>query len=313
MSALREVLLTHDVSEAVRAHLNARFLVHTKRTCKTAAANVSKAKIIAALIYDEEWGFTWLLRHAAKNNNTQLLQFLYEYAEDCPEKDASEYGIMKWPTWDEFGLMGSATEIANTSWHHQYPPATGMASIDVMKWLMQQNPPYDPCMDELASVNIDLAISGSLEAIKILDDAGIYEDPAWTANILYGAAQGGQWHIMKWMERKLIPWSESWDYDYLCDAAARGNQVQMMKYLCSLEPPPPCEENTMKEALDNESFDVARWLRAQTPPCPLDHPSESDEAVQLDKLGLVEIWDWLAQVRDEQSIQTLQQKQQGQI
>ena len=34
---------------------------------------------------------------------------------------------------------------------------------------------------------------------------------------------------------------------------------------------------------------------------------------ELDKLGLVEIWDWLAQVRDELSIKTLQQKQQGQI
>jgi len=71
----------------------------------------------------------------------------------------------------------------------------------------------------------------------------------------------------------------------------------------------------MDEALINESFDVARWLRAQTPPCPLSHPneSESDEAVQLDKLGLVEIWDWLAQVRDEMSIESLRQKQQGEI
>jgi len=69
----------------------------------------------------------------------------------------------------------------------------------------------------------------------------------------------------------------------------------------------------MDEALLNESFDVARWLRAQTPPCPLSHPNTSDEAVELDKLGLVEIWDWLAQVRDELSNETLRQKQQGEI
>ena len=43
MSALREVLVTHDVSETVRTYLNARGIVHTKRTCKTAAANVSEA------------------------------------------------------------------------------------------------------------------------------------------------------------------------------------------------------------------------------------------------------------------------------
>ena len=77
MSALREVLMTHDVSETVRTYLNARGIVHTKRTCKTAAANVSEAEIIASLIYDKDWGFKWLLRHATKNNNTQILQFLY--------------------------------------------------------------------------------------------------------------------------------------------------------------------------------------------------------------------------------------------
>ena len=56
-------------------------------------------------------------------------------------------------------------------------------------------------------------------------------------------------------------------------------------------------------------------IRAQTPPCPLSHPNEleSDKAVHLDKLGLIEIWDWLAQVRDELSIETLRQKQQGEI
>ena len=73
------------------------------------------------------------------------------------------------------------------------------------------------------------------------------------------------------------------------------------------------DDKTMDEALLNESFDVARWLRAQTPPCPLSHPNTSDEAVELDKLGLVEIWDWLAQVRDELSNETLRQKQQGEI
>ena len=73
------------------------------------------------------------------------------------------------------------------------------------------------------------------------------------------------------------------------------------------------DDNTMDEALLNESFDVARWLRAQTPPCPLSHLTTSDEAVELEKLGLVEIWDWLAQVSDELSNETLRQKQQGEI
>ena len=234
MSALSEALMTHDISEHVRSYLNARFLVHTKRTCKTAVANVSEAEIIAALLYDKEWGFKWLLRHAVRNNNTQLLQFWYGHAENCPEEHASEHGIMKWP-WHELELMDGATKIANTSWP-QCPPPTGVASIDVMQWLMQQNPPYNIILEELACVNLNLAVSGSLAAIKVLYDAGIYEDPAWTVNILCGAAQGGQWHIMKWMEGKFLPWPENWDYDTLCEAAALGNQVQMMKYLTML----PC-------------------------------------------------------------------------
>ena len=56
---------------------------------------------------------------------------------------------------------------------------TGVASIDVMQWLMQQNPPYNIILEELACVNLNLAVSGSLAAIKVLYDAGIYEDPAW--------------------------------------------------------------------------------------------------------------------------------------
>ena len=103
--------MTHDVSVTVRSHMNARGIVHTKRTCKTAVANVSGAEIIVALLKDKDWGFQWLLRHAVRNNNTQLLQLLYELAENCPEKHASEHGIMKWP-WHELRLMNEATENA---------------------------------------------------------------------------------------------------------------------------------------------------------------------------------------------------------
>ena len=85
-------------------------LVHTKRTCKTATVNVSEAEIIAALIYDKYWGFKWLLRRAVRNNNTELLKFLYDYAENCSEKHASEHGIMKWP-WH--GIMKWPRHIAH--------------------------------------------------------------------------------------------------------------------------------------------------------------------------------------------------------
>ena len=145
--------MTHDISEHVRSYLNARFLVHTKRTCKTAVANVSEAEIIAALLYDKEWGFKWLLRHAVRNNNTQLLQFLYGHAENCSEEHASEHGIMKWP-WHELQLMDKATDIGNILW------PTGAASIDVMKWLMCVSVSR-PRLPQAEVISIDGATSSS--------------------------------------------------------------------------------------------------------------------------------------------------------
>ena len=54
LTASVEVVIGHAVSEKVRAYLNTRELVHVKRTCKAATAEVAWPEITVALLYDTE-------------------------------------------------------------------------------------------------------------------------------------------------------------------------------------------------------------------------------------------------------------------
>ena len=86
-------------------------------------------------------------------------------------------------------------------------------------------------------------------------------------NILasYGAARGGQLEALKFLKGLDLPcpWGAMG-----CTWAAEGGHLDVLKWARSQDPPCPWSEDTCASAALRGNLEVLKWLRAQDPPCP---------------------------------------------
>ena len=73
-------------------------------------------------------------------------------------------------------------------------------------------------------------------------------------------------HIVQWMDETFGPLTVDCDYEELYEAAARGNQVEMLKYLRSQDPPCTYNSDTMGEVLCNGRFEMVTGADSTVPP-----------------------------------------------
>ena len=142
---------------------------------------------------------------------------------------------------------------------------------------------------------------GSVEVVSA-------KDPPcpWGENTCYDAAKGGQLEVLKWLraQKPPCPWSEG-----ACAYAARGGHLEVLKWLRAQDPPCPWNAETCCEAVGGGHLEILKWARDQDPPCPWSRRQCRGLASQIIRMG----WDgdedivkWIDQREDESDTENLQ-------
>ncbi|WZN64898.1 hypothetical protein HKI87_10g64550 [Chloropicon roscoffensis] len=104
------------------------------------------------------------------------------------------------------------------------------------------------------------AFQGSIEILRWL-----VEEKGCDLNVHTGwrAGVGGSVEVLEYIVYR------GYEFDaWACAGAARGGNLEALKFLRGLDPPCPLDENTCSSAAWKGHLDVLKWLRSQDPPCP---------------------------------------------
>ena len=125
------------------------------------------------------------------------------------------------------------------------------------------------------------AFRGSIEILRWL-----VEEKGWELNRHTGwyAGQGGSVEILEYLEFMGYKFTRA-----ACDGAARGGQLEALKFLKGLDPPCPWGAMGCTWAAEGGHLDVLKWARSQDPPCPWSEDTCASAALR----GNLEVLKWL--------------------
>ena len=111
------------------------------------------------------------------------------------------------------------------------------------------------------------------------------------------AARGGNLEVLKWARSQdpPCPWSEE-----TCREAAWNGHLDVLKWARSEDPPCPWNGETCYYAVLGGHLEVLKWARAQDPPCPW---SRSDCRAEASMHGHQHVIDWIDQREDESDVE----------
>ena len=88
----------------------------------------------------------------------------------------------------------------------------------------------------------------------------------WDSTVLYAAAEEGQLQVLQWMRDPVRVGGACPVDKYVCDYAAAAGHLDCLSYLKSQNAPVSAE--TLNAAAENDQLEIVTWLRSQDPPCP---------------------------------------------
>lgn len=140
--------------------------------------------------------------------------------------------------------------------------------LGILKWLRALDPPCPFCDDCLFYA----AREGNLDCLQwILTAEGANFE--MTMDLCDAAAGGGHIHILKWLRAQEPPWP--WDEE-TCGKAAENDKLHVLQWLRAQDPPCPWDKESCRKASYYGHLNILQWLRAQDPPCPWDEETFED-------------------------------------
>ena len=142
-------------------------------------------------------------------------------------------------------------------------PCCAAAHFDCLKWLLTQEP-ICPCDDNPALPYL-VASLGSLEALAWLRAHAPIPLTSWDEACTAAAVQRDDLPMLIWLRSQDPPCP--WD-SRCCKKAVKNSSINMLQWLRSQQPPCPWDARCTLRATQLGDLSMLRWLLAQDPPCP---------------------------------------------
>lgn len=281
MADATAILFTDDVGRLLLSWLDditdlARLLI----TCQAGQMMHSVAerrnKLATAALTSR--GARWLVQSAARRGDVRLLDWalLSEKVPDWPWPTEIRRSVPLLITWD--GPFQTVPHILCGQDLMRIAAEGG--HLAVMRWLRARQPPYSVDEEQQHQVGIHVGSVGDFQMVQFLDEEKLHYA---LASALCPAARNGHLPFIRWvLEDALVRAYQEWDDEFedrwflqshagvelLCDEAAAGGHLHVLRWLRAQKPPYQWGELTCYSAAQHGHVDVLHWLRAQHPPCP---------------------------------------------
>jgi hypothetical protein len=215
---------------------------------------------------------------AARDGYLELLIYANEKGCPCYMYDISQFAAANGHIHILECLCSRDAQMIVNAWSVMNAQTFSVAAennqIKTVNWLTEQKCPWDINSFCLAAEH------GHLKILKILKKRAMF----------YKIVSSDLRQIGKWGKGVVFEWKKC-----ICNAAAKGGQIRILKWLRSQNPPCPWNQATCGYAARSGDIETLKWLRSQDPPCPWD----SNTCAYAASNGHLETLKWLRDKSDD--------------